>query len=176
MLVILASPLLLGCPPGPPTNGEGMGEGMGEDGVQDAADRFFVDGARGNDTNTGVRATPFATIQRGIEAAQTLGGGEVYVAGAQYDEDLTLASDVSLFGGYDPAMWIRDLENFASQVNGSTLAVLAESIENARIEFFTLTSADATESGGSSIVVGIDASTGIVIANNEIDVTRPGLT
>ncbi len=52
-------------------------------GVQDAANRVFVDPARGSDSNNGRRATPFKTLERALDAAESLTEPEVYFGGGQ---------------------------------------------------------------------------------------------
>ena len=52
-------------------------------GIQDAANRLFVDPVRGSDDNDGKRATPFLTFDRALQAAQALGSAEIYIGGGQ---------------------------------------------------------------------------------------------
>jgi len=102
--------------------------------IEDAEDRFFVDGLNGDDDALGTRALPLKTIQTGIEAARAVGGGEVYVAGGIYTETVELRSQVHVYGGFNPSaspgtpmsrsgalgvrtgIWVRDIANFTSVI------------------------------------------------------------
>ncbi|NKB24956.1 MAG: DUF1565 domain-containing protein [Kiritimatiellae bacterium] len=60
---------------------------------------IYVDGTLGNDTNgTGSLASPFKTIQRAINEARDLGGGQVNVESGVYVEANTLYSGVYVEG------------------------------------------------------------------------------
>jgi len=81
--------------------------------LEDAENRYFVDGADGSDDNSGLRAAPLATIQAGIDKVADT-GGEVIVAGGTYRETVQLVSALDLRGSFDPADWTFDPENHRS--------------------------------------------------------------
>ncbi len=78
------------------------------DGIDgDAAIAYFV-AVDGDDANPGTRPAPFATIQRGIQAA--VSGQHVYVSQGSYNESVALKNGVSVYGGYSRANgWARSL-------------------------------------------------------------------
>jgi hypothetical protein len=59
-----------------------------------------VDAASGSDENSGTTTAPFATIKKATEAAGSVNGGNVYVAGGVYPGPVHLAPDASLHGGH----------------------------------------------------------------------------
>lgn len=67
---------------------------------EEASQAVFVDGSSGVDTNDGGPLAPMRTITAGIAKAQALGFSQVHVAGGTYVESVTLASGVSVDGGY----------------------------------------------------------------------------
>ena len=109
----------------------------------------------GDDAFEGTRARPLKTIQAGINAALAA-GSDVYMGAGLYNESITLASGVSLFGGFDPSTWVRDSFDpsytplFTSTIQGGTLAVDGNGISGAIIEGLTISSADATIAGSGS--------------------------
>jgi hypothetical protein len=65
----------------------------------DAANAVFVSVVDGSDAGTGTRLNPLKTIGAGIVAAGAE-GKDVYVAGGNYPESVSLADDVGVYGGY----------------------------------------------------------------------------
>jgi serine protease AprX len=68
---------------------------------------FRVDGTAGLDANDGMAWTdlgggigPMRTLQGAIDAAEAVGGGQIWVMGGTYAETLTMASGVELYGGF----------------------------------------------------------------------------
>lgn len=59
---------------------------------------FYVESSLGSDTNDGSANSPFITIQRGIGAAYSNGGGRVVVAAGEYHETNTLYNNVFVEG------------------------------------------------------------------------------
>lgn len=96
--------------------------------IEDAEDRFFVDGLNGDDESLGTRAFPLQTVQAGIEAARAIGGGEVYVAGGLYEETVELRSRVHVYGGYNPSTLLDDGET--SRVQGARTDVWTRDVAN----------------------------------------------
>ncbi len=60
----------------------------------------------GNDDNPGTMAEPKLTVVAGVAAAAAAGKA-VFVAAGEYEEDVV--TSVSLYGGYEPAGWTRDI-------------------------------------------------------------------
>src|SRR5262245_30229799 len=55
---------------------------------------FFVNGATGSDANPGTAGLPFATIQKGVDAADGAAGADtVFVYSGLYKEHVTVADD-----------------------------------------------------------------------------------
>jgi hypothetical protein len=141
--------------------------------LQDAENRYFVDADSGDDGNTGLRATPLATIQAGIDkVAQS--GGEVIVAGGTYRETVHLVSALDLRGGFDPSDWTYDPENFPSVIwtpSGDLLqAVIGMEVSTVLVQGFTLTneSADRGPSQKFSIAVRLHNCLDVTIDDNVI--------
>ncbi len=138
----------------------------GEQGVPDIESNFFVNRIVGDDENAGRQATPFASIQAGIEAAAENGGGSVYVAGGFYVESLTLRSQVSVIGSYNPSTWILDEQNFPTTLEGGPKAVSGIGVTLVTMENFRISSADGVAPGESSVVISLSDSRLVTIRNN----------
>ena len=140
--------------------------------VLEDADHAIWVATTGSPSNPGTRAAPLATIQGGIDAADNAGNGaDVYVAAGDYAETLTLRSRVSVYGGFDPADWSRDLATNRPVVSGDAVAVRGESSNNLTVEGLEILAADAAGTGASSIAVLLDESNGVRLSGN---VLRPG--
>ncbi|NIP82558.1 MAG: hypothetical protein GWM90_26405, partial [Gemmatimonadetes bacterium] len=135
---------------------------------------FFVDEAVGSDDHAGTRSAPFATIQHGIDAAASSGVADVFVAGGSYVETLSLATGVAVYGGYDPATWMRDPDLFRTDVFGGKTAIVADGVEEAVLDGVRVWSADATEPGESSVGIRLTDSRAVAITGNVITAGRGG--
>jgi hypothetical protein len=134
--------------------------------VEDAAQTMWVS-AGGSDANPGTRASPLATIQAAIDAADNGGNGaDVYVAAGAYDETLTLRSRVSVYGGFEPGTWIRDVATHRPVVSGQAIAVRGQASNDLTLEGLDILAAHATGVGASSIALLLDASTGVTLRWN----------
>ncbi len=132
------------------------------DGIDGNAARAIFVSLLGADGNPGTRASPKRTIQAGITAAQA-GGLAVYIAEGTYNETITLASGVGLYGGYQPSDWSRRAGN-TTTINGGVVAVSGSSIGIA-LELQRLTiNAMAPSAAGTS-------SYGVRILNSSATVT-----
>ena len=157
----------------------------------------FVDGASGDDvTGAGTMASPYATVTKGIQEAENAkaGGTNVYVAAGTYTEDVE--TSVSMFGGYAPGTWARDIAAnvttlVPTPVNYSALTTAVAA--TLTVEGFTLQGqSSAAESiglfvGGSGVVtaannrflagincnanwgIKADSESRLLVANSEID-------
>jgi hypothetical protein len=140
-----------------------------ENGLVDQADRFFVDAARGNDSNTGFRAAPLRTIQEGIDRANQIAGGDVVVAIGTYAETLTLASNVDIRGGFDSIAWTRDAEGHPAQstIEGGFTAVTGTDVTGLLFEGFVVKAMDAGDQvQTSSIALSLHNSADVIIRQN----------
>ncbi len=121
----------------------------------------------GDDANAGTRSAPKATVQAAVDAAKSAGAGaDVYVAEGTYVESIILASDVSIYGGYNGTNWFRDASVFITTINGGPIAMRGLDTDDLTIDGLTIRSSDATAAGGSSIALSFARSANLVISNN----------
>jgi len=136
--------------------------------LEDKAHALWV-APTGNDANAGTRAAPKATIQAAIDAANVGGlGADVYAAAGTYSGSLTLRPNVSVYGGYGPTTFLRDVAVNATVISGGTTAVTGTSASGLTLDGLTIRSADATVVGGSSIAILLDNSANLVISRDAI--------
>jgi hypothetical protein len=119
----------------------------------------FVNAAGGSDLNEGLTTDePVATIARGIEIASTFNPPRpVLVAAGTYGETVNLDSGVSLYGGYEPTTWERDVFANETVIQGQEARTvignnLAEAVE---VDGFTIEGASFTDGGQSTYAVWI---------------------
>ena len=136
--------------------------------LEDKANAFFVSPS-GSDGNAGTRAAPFATVQAAVDAADAQGnGGDVYVAGGTYAGSVTLRSRVSIYGGFDPATWNRDLAAFRPVIQGGPTAMQGTQANALTLEGLEIAAANAADSGQSSVGIALENSADVVIRMNRI--------
>jgi hypothetical protein len=136
--------------------------------LEDASQAIWVS-ASGSPSNPGTRAAPLSSIQDAIDAADNGGfGADVYVAAGNYDESLTLRSRVSVYGGFDPTEWTRDVAANRPVVSGDTVAVRGVEATALTVEGLEIIAADGVGVGGSSVAVLLDRGDGVVLASNVI--------
>lgn len=153
---------------GDPRNGCECSRGMGDlpddgytdtdgDGVDGTAARAVFVAPGGSDSAPGTREAPKRTVQAAINAAAPLGHA-VYIAAGSYAESITLASGVSLYGGYRATDWSRGAGNEAV-LQGGTTAVSATGLMTAvEIHQLTITASDAMNASESSYGVRVAGS------------------
>src|SRR2546427_8603824 len=123
----------------------------------------------GDDANLGTLAAPKQTIQAAIDAANAGGlGADVYAAAGTSSGSLTLRPNVSVYGGYSPTTFLRDVAGNATVISGGTTAVTGTSANALTLDGLTIRSADATAAGGSSIAILLDNSANLVLSRNAI--------
>jgi hypothetical protein len=158
--------------------------------AQDVPDPYFVDSngdgidgelnqaifvappPLGNNLNSGLTPElPVATISQGITLAQTHMVPQVLIQTGTYNESVTLASGISLFGGYD-ATWTRvpSTAVTATIVQANGTAVLAQNINTpTQVSFLTLRPANATTPGSSSYGARVINSSGLRFWFNRVE-------
>jgi len=116
----------------------------------------------------------FTSIQPGVDAAYTAGGGEVWVAEGTYvgtptantEELVAMKRNVALYGGFEgdeTALDQRDWVTNVTTLDASTLragspayhVVVMDTITGSRVDGFTITGGDATGTGGNASGGGI---------------------
>ncbi len=119
----------------------------------------------GDDANDGTdRAAPKKTVHAAITAARTA-GSDVYMSAGVYDESVTLANGVSIYGGFDPSTWVRDsfkssdTPSFTTSLQGGTIAMDGNGVTNVVIDGLSITSANAVVPGEGSYAVRLINST-----------------
>ncbi len=136
--------------------------------MQDAANRVFVDPARGSDSNNGRRATPFKTLERALDAAESLTEPEVYFGGgqllsAEYSAlQLFDFGKIGLYGGYNTETWQRDPAQVSMLWTDEAYAVILTSSEVTLDGFSIKTGSANSGQTGSNGKAGTDGAGGKV--------------
>ena len=140
--------------------------------MEDKSRAIFVS-SLGDDNAAGTaRTAPVKTITRGIARAVALGGGaDVYVTDGPYEESISLQTDVSIYGRFQSATWIRDLEDFPVIITGgsSMITVSGSNVSNVILEGLHIrTPPEALATGLSAHAVFLNQTENITIAASEI--------
>lgn len=136
--------------------------------LEDPAHAYFVHKS-GSDQGTGSLQDPFVTIGRAIGAARDENaGGDVYVAAGDYSGSLELNSDVSIYGGFDPATWERDDTGLVTRILGGTTAIEGNGAHDLVLDRLSVESADGDAFGGSSIAIVLRNCTGLELTRSRI--------
>jgi hypothetical protein len=116
-----------------------------------------------------------ATIGFGITRAQAAGRSTVHVSDGFYVESVTMVDGISLRGGYDPAIWVRNTDPSCTVIQGSTgglhkKTIIAQNIATAgtTIDGFVVWGEDATSTGGNSYGIWATFAPDLVISDNTI--------
>lgn len=138
--------------------------------MEDVNNALFVS-STGSENAAGSRADPLKSISTAVEMAKNGGrDADVYVMNGTYIESLTLASGVSLYGGYD-SQWIKgSTQTNETRISGSTIAVSGTNISSVVVDGFVIESAHATAEA-SSYGVRLLTSDNIKFLNNHF---QPG--
>jgi hypothetical protein len=140
----------------------------------DLTNAYFVGG--GSDANPGTRAAPFASINKGLFAAQQDPVRKtVVVAAGVYDESPALRSGVSVYGDYTPGSFVRAFGNYTT-ISGVVsngphkIAVRAEDITASSVfdRFVVFGPADSQQGGNSYAIYVSNSSANLQITNNII--------
>jgi hypothetical protein len=137
------------------------------DGIDgDIARAAFV-APSGIDSGNCPKTAPCATIGYAIgKAGAAPALDHVYVRGGDYNETVSLATGVAVFGGYD-ANWARadrTLAGHSVRILGGVRATGVASTQNPTVENLSIESPDATGPGANSIAVLLTNSSGIAFA------------
>jgi hypothetical protein len=170
---------------GNPANGcevgcTASGSDMPDLGFQDA-DCDFIDGTEsasvfvaktGNDSNPGTKAAPRLTIGAGIARAVALGRSAVLVSDGQYDEPVTMANGVSVYGGYSAtANWARSNSTVTIINSPQAVGVTAQNLTSStelqlvRVRSANAVGQEANGDGRSSVAVLVLNSSGAFTVN-----------
>jgi hypothetical protein len=112
----------------------------------------FVSASKGTPAGDGSRTSPLKSVSAAIAAAKS-SGRRVYACAETYDEVLTLADGIAVFGYFDcGSSWKVGATRATIAPKTEGVAARAASIgKPTRIEGFEIKAADATTPGGSSI-------------------------
>ena len=92
----------------------------------------------------------------------------MYVASGTYSQAITLAADVSVYGGYDALDWLRDIDVFTTKIEAGPIAVRGVGADNVTLDGLDIRSLDAMAANTSSIAVSFSNSQGITLSRNKI--------
>ena len=138
--------------------------------LEDKDNAFWVNGLTGSDANAGTRAKPMKTIHSAVVAAYRF-KGDVYVAAGMYRTSVDVASNASLYGGFNSTTWLRDISTNVTTIEGGSTAVTANGANNLTIEGFTIRARDGIGPELASLnSVGVELfnSVGIKLTHNTI--------
>ena len=130
----------------------------GVDGVANEAIFVAPDGVNSAAGGTS-RSDPVETISYALGRAQATGRDKVFIAGGTYEEVITVANGISMFGGFAPGSegeWGRSAGNPTTVLNrtasgGDVTGLLAQSITSAtRLQLLRVVAGSASAPGGSS--------------------------
>ncbi len=139
--------------------------------LEDATQAVFV-ATTGNDANAGTRAAPMATIRNAIARIVSAGtAADLYVAAGLYSSNVTItvAAGVSIYGGFDPADWVRKPTSVTHIQVTVSPAMLAQNITvPTELSQLTIEGGDAVFSGFTVYGIKVVNSTALRIVGNVI--------
>lgn len=129
----------------------------GIDGVLDNSVFVATPVNGGSDLNDGRSPdTPVSTLDQAISIAMACATPcDVLISSGTYNETVTVASGVSMFGGYDPGTWDRDIVANAVTIRGVEARTLIAEDLDARVEVdgVTIEGLDFADQGQSTYAV-----------------------
>ncbi|MDB4929691.1 MAG: uncharacterized protein JWM10_2175, partial [Myxococcaceae bacterium] len=142
------------------------------DGVDGVASRAIFVSTGGSNGNPGTRAAPKRDIQNAINTAASA-GFSVFIAAGTYNESLTLAPGVSLYGGYNASNWSRGAGNVVIVEGTSATAVSAANLSaSVELQRLTIRAAAAGGTGQSSYGVRVvNSASSVVVTLRSCSVT-----
>jgi hypothetical protein len=127
----------------------------------------------GSDSDPGTPAQPVRTIAKAIALA-TPSGFPVYIAQGNYSESVSLATGVSLYGGYDPTTgWTRDPALHPSVIVGDITAIAGALIHDLTLDGLVIRSANAP-AGSSSMGVFLESCQNVSVVNCRVEAGAGG--
>ena len=124
--------------------------------VIDACGVFVQADAAGAEEE-GTQAHPYKSLQKALDNA---GSKRVYAcSSAPYEEAVTIAAPVEMFGGFECAKgwgWNADAKSTLNGPAGAVALTLTKQGDGSKVQGFAITSAGATMKGGSSVAVTVD--------------------
>jgi hypothetical protein len=139
--------------------------------LEDPANQYWVR-PNGDNANPGTRARPFNSVQAAIDAAHAAGRrGDVYVAAGTYTYvgSLMLRPGVSVYGGFHPVTWLRDIEAHRPTIQGGSYAVAGLQANDLTLEGLRIVAADNTLAGGGSAVLQLHNSRNARVRGNVLE-------
>ena len=117
----------------------------------------FVQADAAGATEDGTQAHPYKTLQQALDNA---GAKRVYAcASAVYEEAVTIAAPVEMYGGFECAKgwgWKADARSALHGPAGAVALTLTKQGDGAKVQGFAITAVNATVKGGSSIAVVVE--------------------
>ena len=139
--------------------------------LEDVTQAVFV-AMTGDDSNPGTRAAPMASIRNAIARIVSAGtAADLYVAAGAYSSNVTIniAAGVSVYGGFDPADWVRKPTSVTSIQVTVSPAMLAQNITvPTELSQLTIEGGNTTFSGGTAYGIKVVNSTALRISGNVI--------
>jgi hypothetical protein len=161
-------------------------DGFDENGCEFSPDTDAIYVARPDDGgddggNCGAFDDPCATIERGLNQAQSLSRTRVRVASGAYPQAVDMRSGISVLGGHDPRTWNRDTDIFVSSISGGLqlnrdlAAVVAENITNpTELSGFNIVPAPVDGDLNSVGILVRNSNDNLTIRDNQVFASRGG--
>ena len=121
------------------------------DGIDGEANNSIFVSAAGNDANPGTRLQPKATIQAGLNAATAQSKRDVLVSVGNYSTQISMPSNVGVYGAYAPGTWSRATANIVNVLNVNS-PLLIENVGNVTVQLMNFLG--TTPSGSSATAYG----------------------
>ncbi|MFT7624753.1 MAG: hypothetical protein ACI9WU_003943, partial [Myxococcota bacterium] len=173
------------CNPTPTDFPDVAGTDANCDGIDGEKGNAIFVSKEGDDANTGSITAPKLSIQAGIDAAASLGRRDVYVATGVYEEVISLAPAVNVYGGYASDFVQRNLVLYESAILSppptslpgavNATGITGGAVGSARFDGFSVFAADIVGTAASSYGVYLsDCDDSLAISNNRIHAGRGG--
>jgi hypothetical protein len=126
----------------------------------------YVSATGSDQSGDGSKSKPWATVTHALKQSGAAGPSArvavLVAAGVYRGQTIQLKPYVDLYGGYDPAAWLRDLARFPAVLDGENQRRIAVGADHARLDGFTLRRGRVRGKGGAILCDG----TSPVIANS----------
>jgi hypothetical protein len=148
--------------------------------ADEATGVFVVPG--GATSNCGSRATPCGSVQTAVTSASQNGLANVYLSVGTYTEQVTLASNVAIQGGWDTSgsVWTRDcgsgnnVDAIIQAPTNENITIVANGVTGATLDTVTISSKAESAVGVGESVYGIMATNGSTLALINVSVSVVG--